>query len=196
MNYEIEFFNDSVYKETMNLPSSILAQLLRVFDLAEIYGANLGRPHSAPLGDGLFEFRAKGKEGIARSIFVCVAGRKIIILHSITKKSSKIPRKDFRISKETSKGVKMKSYKEFKKEALAKSEVKAIYESLSDEFELKAKLIELRKSAKLTQEELAKRMHTTKSSIARLESLKSNPTIATLQSYANAFGKSLRIEFV
>lgn len=90
----------------------------------------------------------------------------------------------------------MKSYKEFKKEALAKPEVNAIYESLSDEFELKAKLIELRKSAKLTQEELAKRMHTTKSSVARLESLKSNPTIATLQSYANAFGKSLRIEFV
>ena len=100
------------------------------------------------------------------------------------------------VYKETSKGVKMKSYKEFKKEALAKPEVKAIYESLSDEFELKAKLIELRKSAKLTQEELAKRMHTTKSSVARLESLKSNPTIATLQSYANAFGKSLRIEFV
>ena len=81
------------------------------------------------------------------------------------------------VYKETSKGVKMKSYKEFKKEALAKPEVKAIYESLSDEFELKVKLIELRKSAKLTQEELAKRMHTTKSSVARLESLKSNPTI-------------------
>ena len=106
MNYEIEFFNDSVYKETMNLPSSTLAQLLRVLDLAEIYGANLGRPHSAPLGDGLFEFRAKGKEGIARSIFVCVAGKKIIILHSIVKKSSKIPRKDLELAKKRAKELK------------------------------------------------------------------------------------------
>lgn len=89
-----------------------------------------------------------------------------------------------------------KTYKEFKKEALQKPEVKKLYENLSDEFELKAKLIELRKSAKLTQEELAEKMHTTKSSIARLESLKSNPTIATLKSYANAFGKNLRIDFV
>lgn len=56
----------------------------------------------------------------------------------------------------------MKSYKKFKKEALAKPEVKAIYESLSDEFELKAKLIELRKSAKLTQEACKKNAHNKK----------------------------------
>ena len=90
----------------------------------------------------------------------------------------------------------MRDYKEIKKEALAKPEVKAAYEDLAGEFELHAKLIKLRKSAKLTQEELAAKMHTTKSAIARLESLKSNPTIATLKSYANAFGKDLRIEFV
>lgn len=90
----------------------------------------------------------------------------------------------------------MKRYKEFKKEALADPEVKATYENLRDEFELHAKLIELRKSANFTQEELAQKMHTTKSAIARLESLKSNPTLATLKSYAKAFGKRLKIEFV
>ncbi len=90
----------------------------------------------------------------------------------------------------------MKSYQKFKKEALADHEVKAAYESLCDEFELHAKLIELRKSANFTQEELAQKMHTTKSAIARLESLKSNPTLATLKSYANAFGKRLKIEFL
>ena len=106
MKYEIKFFNDSVYKETMSLPSLVLAQLLRVFDLAEIYGANLGRPHSAPLGDGLFEFRAKGKEGVARSIFVCVADRKIVILHSVIKKSPKIPKKDLDLAKKRAKELK------------------------------------------------------------------------------------------
>ena len=106
MNYEIKFFNDAVYKETMSLPNSLLAQLLRVFDLAEIYGANLGRPHSAPLGNGLFEFRAKGKEGIARSIFVSVSGRKIVILHTIVKKSPKIPQKDLDLAKKRARELK------------------------------------------------------------------------------------------
>ena len=90
----------------------------------------------------------------------------------------------------------MKNYEEFKKEALAKPDVKAAYDALRDEFELHAQLIALRKSANFTQEELAQKMHTTKSAIARLESLKSNPTLATLKSYAGAFGKRLKIEFV
>ena len=98
MDYEILFFNDTVYKETMNLPASVLAPLLRVLDLAEQYGANLGRPHSAPLGNGLFEFRAKGKDGIARSVFVQMAGKKIVILHTILKKSPKIPQKDLELA--------------------------------------------------------------------------------------------------
>ena len=106
MNYEIKFFNDAVYKETMNLPSSLLAQLLRVFDLAEIYGANLGRPHSAPLGNGLFEFRAKGKEGIARSIFVSAIDKKIVILHTIVKKSPKISQKDLDLAKKRARELK------------------------------------------------------------------------------------------
>ena len=106
MNYEIKFFNDAVYKETMNLPPSILAQLLRILDMAEIYGANLGRPHSAPLGNGLFEFRAKGSEGIARSIFVNMVGKKIVILHTVIKKSSKIPQKDLDLAIKRAKELK------------------------------------------------------------------------------------------
>lgn len=91
-----------------------------------------------------------------------------------------------------------KDFKEFKKEALEKPEVKAIYDSLSDEFELKSKLISLRKAANMTQEEIAKKMNTTKSSISRLESLnaKNSPSFATLKAYANALGKKLRVEFI
>lgn len=106
MNYTISFYNDNVYKETMDLPSGILAQMLRIFDLAEIYGANLGRPHSAPLGNGLFEFRAKGKEGVGRSVFVNTYGKEIVILHTIVKKSSKIPQKDLDLALKRAKEVK------------------------------------------------------------------------------------------
>ena len=60
----------------------------------------------APLGNGLFEFRAKGKEGVARSIFVSTSGKKIVILHSVIKKSLKIPKKDLDLAKKRAKELK------------------------------------------------------------------------------------------
>ncbi len=73
--WEITFFNEKVKNETLSLPDGILANLLKIFEMAKEVGANLGSPHSKPLGDGLFEFRAKNKEGIARSIFCVVVNK-------------------------------------------------------------------------------------------------------------------------
>ena len=88
------------------MPDTILTILLRVLEMAKEIGPNLGRPHSAPLGNGLFEFRAKGKEGIARSVFVNVINREIVILHTLIKKSDTIPKKDMRIIIQRAKEIK------------------------------------------------------------------------------------------
>ena len=102
-NWHITFFNEKVKNETLSIPDSILANLLKILDMAEELGANLGRPHSAPLGDGLFEFRAKGKEGIARSIFCTVLDKEIVILHTFIKKSNTILKKDLDLAKKRKK---------------------------------------------------------------------------------------------
>jgi phage-related protein len=47
----------------------------------EIYGPDLGMPHTRALGEGLLELRLKAAEGIARVFFCTVTGRKIVILH-------------------------------------------------------------------------------------------------------------------
>ena len=106
MNYKITFYSNKIYDETMNLPDDILANLLRIFDLATIHGANLGYPDSKALKNGLFEFRAKGKEGIARSIFVCLKGKELVILHSFVKKTQKIPQKDLSLALKRAKELK------------------------------------------------------------------------------------------
>ena len=98
-NWKITFFSEKVEKITLDLPKSILADLLSIFDMVEEVGPNLGRPHSAPLKDGLFEFRAKGKEGISRSIFCTVVDREVVILHTFIKKQNAIPKKDLDIAK-------------------------------------------------------------------------------------------------
>jgi transcriptional regulator with XRE-family HTH domain len=69
------------------------------------------------------------------------------------------------------------------------------FERLGPEFELARALIEARTMAGLTQAELALRMGTTQSVIARLESGRVQPTTATLQRLARATGTRLRIAF-
>ena len=89
----------------------------------------------------------------------------------------------------------MLTYEEFKKKALERPEVKAEYDRLADEFALLDEFLKARAAAGITQEELAKRMGTTQSVIARLESGKGkhSPTLATLQKYARALGCRLEV---
>jgi ribosome-binding protein aMBF1 (putative translation factor) len=69
------------------------------------------------------------------------------------------------------------------------------YATLEDEFALAATMIKARANAGLTQEQLARRMHTTQAVIARLESGRVKPSTRTLERLAAATGTKLRISF-
>ena len=71
---------------------------------------------------------------------------------------------------------------------------KAEYDALEDEFALIRALIDARARAGLTQAELAERMGTTQSAIARMEGGRVNPSIGMLRRYAEATGTRLRLE--
>lgn len=85
---------------------------------------------------------------------------------------------------------KEKLRKELENEAFAKE-----YESLGAWRDLQIKLIDARKKANLTQEQLAKKLNINRSNLARLEkNLNANPTFETLTRYAKALGlKKLEI---
>lgn len=67
------------------------------------------------------------------------------------------------------------------------------YDALGEEFEVASLLIEARSRSNLTQAELAEKMGTSQSTIARLESGKAQPTLATLRRLAKATGMRLKI---
>jgi phage-related protein len=98
MKWQVLFYSDRVEQETLEFPDKILAKLLHIFEMIEEHGANLGKPYTDSLGDGLFEVRAKGQEGIGRSLFCYTHGKTIIILHSFIKKTQKIPKKELEIA--------------------------------------------------------------------------------------------------
>lgn len=90
----------------------------------------------------------------------------------------------------------MKSFKDLRREALENPDVKAAYEALEEEYALARALIQARQASGLTQEELAERMHTTQSTVARWESGKHLPSCQTLQRLARATNTDLRVTFV
>jgi ribosome-binding protein aMBF1 (putative translation factor) len=69
------------------------------------------------------------------------------------------------------------------------------YRALQDEFVIAQALIEARQRAGLTQTELARRIKTTQSVVARLESGRSLPSGRTLQRFARATGSRLAVRF-
>jgi ribosome-binding protein aMBF1 (putative translation factor) len=69
------------------------------------------------------------------------------------------------------------------------------YELLEEEFALAAAVAKARKRSGLSQAELARRMKTTQSTIARLESGRGRPSTRTLDRFAKATGHRLKISF-
>ena len=74
-------------------------------------------------------------------------------------------------------------------------EYRKVHEELAPEFELARAVIAARVTAGLTQEQLAQRMDTTQSVIARLESGRTRPSTQTLERLAAATGTRLKISF-
>ncbi len=73
--------------------------MLKLLELVEKHGANLGSPHTEPMGDGLFEIRAKAQEGIGRSLYCYMKGHHIMVLHAFIKKSNKTPKSDLELAR-------------------------------------------------------------------------------------------------
>ncbi len=88
-----------------------------------------------------------------------------------------------------------RKWEDVKKELLSDPKVKKEYDRLGPEFTVISQLIELRTKRKLTQKELADKLGTKQSAIARLESGRGNPTLEFLQKTARALNKKLIIGF-
>lgn len=87
----------------------------------------------------------------------------------------------------------MKAWKELKKELLSDPEVRKEYERLKPRYQLISQLISVRAQKGLTQAQLAEKLGTKQSAIARLESGNINPSIEFLQKIAQVMGYKLTI---
>ena len=105
MNWRVSFYSARLQNEILKLPAGFVARFLRYAERMEIFGPDLGMPHTRAMGDGLFELRIKAAEGIARVFYCTVVGRRIVMLHQFIKKSGKTPRKELEIARKRMKEV-------------------------------------------------------------------------------------------
>lgn len=106
MDWTITYYSESLQNEILNLPAGFLARFLRYADRMELYGPDLGMPHTRAVAEGLFELRLKATEGIARVFYCTMMGKRIVMLHQFIKKTDKAPLKEIAIARRRLKEIK------------------------------------------------------------------------------------------
>lgn len=74
MECSITYYSETVQDDIFALPDTLAARYVVLTRRMVVLGPHLGEPHTKAFGEGLFELRLKGAEGIARVFFLYVGG--------------------------------------------------------------------------------------------------------------------------
>ena len=94
--YEVIFYDKADGTEPakdfiLSLDKKMSAKMLRTISLLAVNGPDLREPCSKPLGDGIFELRAKVGSDISRVLYFFIVGRRVILTNGFIKKTQKTP---------------------------------------------------------------------------------------------------------
>jgi len=185
MAWSVQFINAAVEAEVEALPDDMQARLIRVKQLIEAFGLTaLREPHVKHLTGKLWEIRLKRTQ----------RNRSCRLAASLSEEDRKDSGAGNRDRARALKGDQtVNSFESYQRRALKKPGIRAEYDRLAHEFAVARTLIAARMAAKLTQDEVARRMGTSQSAVARMESGRSLPSTSSLVKYAEAVGRKLTI---
>ncbi len=102
----VETLNAAVDAELEALPDDMLARFRRLVELIQNHGLeNVRGPHAAHLEGSLWELRMKGRDGIARAIYVTARGKRIVVVRVFVKKTQKTPRHEIALARKRAEEV-------------------------------------------------------------------------------------------
>ena len=87
-------------------------------------------------------------------------------------------------------------FQEYLAEKLRNPKFKKYYNEYGKQLEIAYQILKLRKQKRMSQAELARKIGTKQSNVARMETGQQNFTTDTLQKVASVFKRDLKIEFV
>lgn len=100
------------------------------------------------------------------------------------------------MDKKIIKQKKAPDFQEYLAGQLKNAKIKKHYDEYGKQLEIAYEILQLRKKKGISQSELARRIGTSQSNIARMEAGEQNLTTDTLQKIAEAFNRNLKVEFV
>lgn len=105
--WRIEFLNALARAEVDDLPVDLRARFERIGELVCTFGLErVGEPYVKHLQGKLWEMRMKGRDGIARSLYVAATGRRVVVLRTFVKKTQQTPRREIELALERAKELK------------------------------------------------------------------------------------------
>jgi phage-related protein len=97
--WRVEILNETVAAEIAALPADMQARFLRLADRIVTAGLeSLGEPHVKHLEGKLWELRLKGRDGIARALYVTTIGRRVVVVRAFVKKKQRTPRTEIELA--------------------------------------------------------------------------------------------------
>lgn len=93
---EVRALDDKIehFLSSFDIPTR--ARIAKTVHLLELFGHNIGMPHSKGVGNGIFELRIRGRQEIR--IFYTFFRDEAVLLHGYKKKSQKIPEREMRVA--------------------------------------------------------------------------------------------------
>lgn len=92
-------FHEAAADEFTDLPQDLQAKLERIRDIVVEHGLEkLPAKLTKHVRDELWEFRLKGKDGIARAFYVSRSGHRIVVVRFFVKKTQKTPRREIELA--------------------------------------------------------------------------------------------------
>ena len=99
MPWAVVFVNWEARSELDALPVDTRASFERIVPLIQSFGLQkVHEPYIKHLEGRLWEMRLRGKDGIARSIYVTATGRRVVVLRTFVKKTQATPRREITLA--------------------------------------------------------------------------------------------------
>ena len=106
MAWSVEFLNAEVVRELEAFPVDIRAKFERIIGLIQTFGLErVHEPYIKHVEGRLWEMRLKGKDGIARALYVTAVGRRVVIVRVFVKKTEKTPRREIDLALSRAKSI-------------------------------------------------------------------------------------------
>jgi phage-related protein len=99
VTWSFVFVNAEAQAELDALPLDVRASFERLVRLVRAFGLErVHEPYIKHIEGPIWEIRLRGREGIARALYVTSTGRRVVIVRVFTKKTQKTPRREIKLA--------------------------------------------------------------------------------------------------